>query len=149
MRSLMTPVNSLFRRAFAVCSIVTILLPTLVLAGSAEQKNRPMAEDQKILHVLNRLGFGARPGDVARVRQIGLDRYIDEQLHPERISDLAADARVKNLPAIAMSPAQLYAKYPQPGALLRFLQRRGDLPADLASLRENRVKGAGTEAAAV
>jgi uncharacterized protein (DUF1800 family) len=41
-----------------------------------------------------------------------------------------------------MSTAELYQKYPQPGQLLRQLQRRGDLPADLAAARDNRVKGA-------
>ena len=40
---------------------------------------------QTIVHVLNRIAFGPRPGDVERVQALGLQRYIDEQLHPERI----------------------------------------------------------------
>jgi uncharacterized protein (DUF1800 family) len=48
-----------------------------------------LTEDEKIAHVLARLTFGARPGDAARVRAMGIDRWIDEQLHPERITDTA------------------------------------------------------------
>ncbi|MEO8936238.1 MAG: DUF1800 domain-containing protein [Burkholderiaceae bacterium] len=38
-----------------------------------------------VAHVLNRVAYGPRPGDVERVRRIGVDAYIDEQLTPERI----------------------------------------------------------------
>jgi uncharacterized protein (DUF1800 family) len=47
----------------------------------------PLTEDQKILHLLNRAGFGPRPGDIQRVRQMGIERYIEEQLHPEELPD--------------------------------------------------------------
>ncbi len=47
----------------------------------------PLTEDQKILHLLNRAGFGPRPGDIERVRRMGIERYIEEQLHPEDLSD--------------------------------------------------------------
>jgi len=52
-------------------------------AGPAAQQRATQAE---ALHVLDRLGYGPAPGDVAHVMQIGVDRYIDEQLHPERIA---------------------------------------------------------------
>jgi uncharacterized protein (DUF1800 family) len=105
-----------------------------VFSSSAQQQMRPAArlnEDQRILHVLNRLGYGARPGDVARVKAMGLDNYIKQQLNPEKINDAVADAKVKNLPTLSMTTAELYEKYPQPGQLVRQLQRRGELPADL------------------
>jgi uncharacterized protein (DUF1800 family) len=43
------------------------------------------ATQAEALHVLNRLAFGPRPGDVERVMKTGVDNYIDEQLHPETI----------------------------------------------------------------
>lgn len=46
-----------------------------------------LTEDQKILHLLNRAGFGPRPGDTERVKKIGIERYLDEQLHPEDVAD--------------------------------------------------------------
>ena len=90
-----------------------------------------LTEDQRILHVLNRLGYGVRPGDVERVKAMGLDNYIRQQLDPGQIVDSAAEAKLKNLPTLNMTTAELYEKYPQPQQLVRQLQRRGDLPADL------------------
>lgn len=99
-----------------------------------------LSADQRILHVLNRLGFGARPGDLERVRAMGLENYINEQLNPGKINDAVTDAKVKTLPTLSMTTAELYEKYPQPGQLLRQLERRGNLPADLAQAQKDRAK---------
>src|SRR5262245_35761913 len=131
--------------------VTAALLSTMLLVGveaqqTTKSKSRAasLTQEQRIFHVLNRLGFGARPGDVERVKAIGLESYINQQLNPAGIPDAALDAKLqdKNLPTLAMSTSQLYEKYPQPGQLLRQLERRGDLPGDLASARDNRVKGA-------
>ena len=76
-------------------------------------------DDRTIAHVLNRAGFGARPGDVARVRQIGLAAYIDQQLHPERIPDGALAARLSEFPTLGMSTSDLAEGYFNPAAELR------------------------------
>ncbi len=130
-------------RAIISLLIVTGLLAShpVLLYGEGQGKPLPkISEEQRIVHVLNRLGFGARPGDVERVKAIGLDNYINQQLNPERINDDVAIAKVRNLPTLEMTTAQLYEKFPQPGQLLRQLQRRGELPEDLAAARENRTK---------
>ena len=122
----------------SITLMISLLAPTF-----AQKSKKPSAlnEDQRILHVLNRLGFGARPGDVERVKAMGLDNYINQQLNPDKISDAVAENKVKDLSVLDMSTAQLYEKFPQPGQLVRQLQRRGMLPEDLAEARENRVKG--------
>ena len=51
-----------------------------------------LTEDEAILHALNRLAYGPRPGDVERVRQMGLEKWIDQQLHPESIDDAALES---------------------------------------------------------
>ena len=112
-----------------------------IAAGQKHAKVQGLTEDQRILHVLNRLGFGARPGDVARVKTMGLDNYINQQLSPEKISDSVAENKLAELTTLNMSTAELYGKFPQPGQLLRQLQARGMLPENLAEARENRVKG--------
>ena len=53
-----------------------------VLAVSSSAATVP-TDDRAIVHVLSRMGFGARPGDVERIRTLGIQRYIDEQLHPD------------------------------------------------------------------
>ncbi|HEX3083047.1 MAG TPA: DUF1800 domain-containing protein, partial [Pyrinomonadaceae bacterium] len=111
------------------------------MRNSATKSSAKLSEDQRILHVLNRLGFGARPGDVERIKAIGVDKYIEQQLSPDKIDDSASEAKLQNLETLRMSTSELYEKYPQPGQLLKQLERRGALPSDLASARDNRVKG--------
>jgi uncharacterized protein (DUF1800 family) len=122
------------RGALAVFSTMALLVTSLAIGVNGQQKQksqtRRLTEEQHILHVLNRLGFGARPGDVERVKAIGLENYITSQLNPDKISDALADEKIKDLQTLTMTTAQLYEKYPQPGQLLRQLQRRGELPAE-------------------
>ncbi len=137
-----------WRRAGAVLCMVALLGSTFVAGIGAQTMKSPgkksaakLSEDQRVLHVLNRLGFGARPGDVERVKAMGVDNYIAQQLFPEKIDDSASEAKLQNLETLRMTTAELYEKYPQPNQLLQQLQRRGALPADLAAARDNRTKG--------
>src|ERR1039458_5030298 len=75
---------------------------------------RDLSEDEGILQALNRLGFGPRPGDIERVKQMGLQKWIDRQLHPESIDDSALEARLDRFPTLKMSSAQLLEGFPQP-----------------------------------
>ena len=68
-------------------------------------------DDKTIVHVLNRIGSGPRPGDIERVRVIGLGAYIDQQLHPERIADDDMPGRLASLPTLRMSARQLARDY--------------------------------------
>ena len=67
----------------------------------------PLTEDQKILHVLNRLGFGARPGDGERVKKMGLKSYVEEQLHPEAIKDNPIEQKLAGFSALKLSGMEI------------------------------------------
>lgn len=73
-----------------------------------------LTEEEAILHALNRLGYGPRPGDIVRVRHMGLEKWIESQLHPERVDDSAVTARLGEYPTQKMSVAQLVDEYPTP-----------------------------------
>lgn len=103
-------------------AMLAILAPAMVLRADVKPAGKPLSEDQKVMHVLNRLGFGARPGDVEKVKSIGVQKYIDQQLNAATIDDSVAENKVKNLDIFGMSTAELFAKYPNPGALLRQLE---------------------------
>jgi uncharacterized protein (DUF1800 family) len=80
-------------------------------------KGLPITEltpDEAILHALNRLAYGPRPGDVERVRQMGLAKWIDQQLNPNSMDDKALEARLQNYPTLHLSTAKLIDEYPQP-----------------------------------
>lgn len=70
-------------------------------------------EDEAITHALDRLGYGPRPGDVERIRQMGLEKWISQQLHPETLSDSAAEDRVAAYSTISMPAAALENEYPR------------------------------------
>src|ERR1044071_2861694 len=88
-----------------------------VVADTKSKTTRALTEEQKIVHLLNRTGFGVRPGDVERVRAMGIEKYLDQQLHPERINDSATEARLKRLESLNMTIAEIYEKYPQPNMI--------------------------------
>jgi uncharacterized protein (DUF1800 family) len=77
-----------------------------------------------VVHVLNRIGFGPRPGDVERVRAVGLQRYIDEQLRPERLADTAMNARLRGLTTIGLSAGEIAERYERPAMEARRERRQ-------------------------
>jgi uncharacterized protein (DUF1800 family) len=73
---------------------------------------RELNEEEAILHALNRLGFGPRPGQVEQMEKTGLESWIQTQLHPENISDPVVEARLAQFPALGLSAAGLLDQYP-------------------------------------
>jgi len=116
----------------------TAAILSVLLAGQpllAEGKSRPVKPveiqgQQRILHALNRLTFGPRPGDLARVQAIGLDQWFERQLHPSSIDDSALDVRLAQFPAMQMSTEELARRYPGPQIIKAMAQRDTPLPAD-------------------
>ncbi len=136
------------RRARAVAvavAVVSLLSNNLLVAparaqkmASARAESQRLTEEQRVVHVLNRLAFGARPGDVERVRRMGVERYIEQQLNPSKIEDSLAESKLRVMPTLTLTTGELMARYPNPGALLRQMQRRGRLPEELRALYEAR-----------
>ncbi len=113
----------LIHKITAFLMVLAISAPVFAFGeGRTNNKTKALTEEQKIMHVLNRLGFGARPGDIEKVKAMGLQKYIEQQLNPASITDPVADAKVKPLEIFNMTTAEVFAKYPNPGALLRRLE---------------------------
>ncbi len=112
----------LINRISALAIVLVLLAPAMTIRADVRSKPASLTDEQKIIHVLNRLGFGARPGDVERLKAIGLQKYIDQQLDPSSISDTVAESKVRGLDTSKMSTSELFAKYPNPGALLQQLE---------------------------
>jgi uncharacterized protein (DUF1800 family) len=111
--------------------------------GQGVSLSRPDAasfpqDDKTIFHVLNRVGFGPRPGDVERVRQLGVQRYIDQQLHPERIADGSLQARLAGLETIGLSSRTIAEQYERPAIEARReqQQRQTQMKADASGTEE-------------
>lgn len=70
--------------------VVSILLAALILIEPLPVAARAVVETsdtQKIAHVLNRLTYGARPGDIEKVRSLGVQKFIDAQLNPSTLTE--------------------------------------------------------------
>ena len=91
-----------------------------------------MEDDKRIVHALNRFTFGVRPGDVERVRSIGLDQWFDEQLHPEKIDDSAIESRLAPFRTLKMSTREMVENFPPPQVLKAIENGRMSMPRDPA-----------------
>ena len=110
-------------------------------------KNLPiteLSEDEAVLHALNRLAYGPRPGDVERVKQMGLANWIEQQLNPNSIDDQALEARLENFPTLKMSSAKLIAEYPRPKQAEKQASKRAQ-----AQLEQDRQRRSDAAAEAV
>ena len=90
---------------------------------SADAGARELLPDEQIQQVLNRLTFGARPGDAAAVRAMGIDKWIDLQLHPERIDDAAADHLASSYSIFSMPTSAIVQDYAEIQRLQRQAKR--------------------------
>jgi uncharacterized protein (DUF1800 family) len=84
-----------------------------------------LTDRQRATHALDRLAFGAKPGDVDRVMAIGVDRWIEQQLHPERIADRDVDARLAPYATLSMSSHEIYEEFEEP--LIEARRQKKDL----------------------
>lgn len=137
---------SIIHKITTFLMLTALIVPALTLGVNAQTmakmttdaKLKPLTEDQKILHVLNRLGYSARSGDVEKVKQIGIQKYIEQQLNPSAINDSAVEAKLGKFDVLKMSNDELFAKYPNGGAVLMAVaQNNGLKRQDLQGIRKN------------
>jgi len=128
------------RLGFAICAGVLLLAPTGNAAGRFDQK---LTADKQIVQVLNRMTFGIRAGNVAEVRRLGVDKWIELQLHPERITENPElEKRVQPLDTLQMSMWQINEKYQQQPQQQKPPQR--PLQSMLTPLQISKLRDGGT-----
>src|SRR2546428_13400745 len=73
-----------------------------------------LTDEQKVIHFLNRTSFGPMREEVQEVNRMGMRAYLDEQLHPERISDTVVEEKLAGLKTMRLSSRELIELYPTP-----------------------------------
>ncbi len=91
---------------------------------------RQMDEHKRAAHAISRLTFGSRPGDIERVEAMGVDKWIDEQLHPEKIDDSAMEARLVPFRTLKMDTQQIVENFPPPEIIRAIANGKQFLPSD-------------------
>jgi len=109
------------RKLLAVSALVLCL-------GARSPK---LSKDEQVVHALNRVTFGPRPGDVEAVRKMGVKKWVDLQLHPERISENPELAqRLAPLESLRLSQADTERNYPNPQMIRAIASGRQAMPED-------------------
>lgn len=126
------------------------LVAGVTTAVSSQQRPaREMTADQQVQHVLNRLAFGPRPGDVEAVRRMGVDAWIARQLEPEKVPDTLTTRLLAGFRTLGKRGEELLAEYPPPGAALakKAIARRmaGDTGSMLSAADSAQLRKTGRE----
>ena len=109
------------KRQAQIVAVAAAVVASAGIAGQARQTSPVPSrqDDRAIVHVLNRLGFGAAPGDLERVRAIGLATYVDQQLHPERLPDSGMAVRLASFETLTKSTQEMARQYYLPAQMAR------------------------------
>ena len=131
--------KSSFGKRALVLLCLSLTLLTLVcavpqlIANKKENAADPAASEQKrAVHALNRLTFGPRPGDVQQVTAMGVDKWIDLQLHPEKISDSAIESRLAPFRTLRMSSREMVEEFPDQQMIRQVMDGKKSMPSDPA-----------------
>ncbi|PYQ53377.1 MAG: DUF1800 domain-containing protein, partial [Acidobacteria bacterium] len=112
-----------------------------LLIAAAFSSHSRMTARERAQHALNRLTFGARPGDVDTILEIGVEKWIDQQLHPESIPDRAVEARLEIMPTLRLSNGEIMDNYYKPIVEARRMRKADAGDVDTAEIKEARQKG--------
>ncbi len=90
-----------------------MMAAVLALAGNAAGRfDQKLTIDRQMIHVLNRLTFGPRPGDLEQFRRLGVDKWIDLQLHPEKVAENPVLAnKLQPLETLSLETWQIQEKF--------------------------------------
>ena len=121
-------------RLVLATALLTVGSVGLFVLASLGEKNAPVStqldEHKRALHTLQRLTFGPRPGDVERVSAIGVDKWIDLQLHPERIDDKLLEARLAPFRTLHMDAREIVENFPPPQVIKAVMEGKRSMPSD-------------------
>src|ERR1051325_10132513 len=130
------------RKPLILLGLIVLISTAVLFAGDKKSKKHPdstssavpaqMEDNKRIVHALNRFTFGARPTDIEKVRAEGLDKWFDEQLHPEKIDDGVLESRLEPFRTLKMSTKEMVENFPPPQVLKAIENGRMSMPHDPA-----------------
>jgi uncharacterized protein (DUF1800 family) len=114
-----------------LAAALALTLPIMPAPKTDKLFQKKLGGNDQILHALDRLTFGPRPGDVERLKKIGLKKWIDQQLHPEQIKENPwLESQLQPLESLRMTPMEAVQHYPQPQLIKAIADGKQPLPED-------------------
>ena len=156
MEPLRGPIHRSIQSAIAVALCYSLCFPApIALAQQSAPADQPqpqtehrqtyistqMKGDERILQALNRFTFGPKPGELEAVRQMGLEKWFDQQLHPGSIDEADLNARLAQFPAMQWSTQDLLYRLPSNAMIRMAINGRVPIPeqATLHAVYENQI----------
>src|SRR5438093_7352603 len=101
------------KRLGCLLSVPLLLVVAVAFAGNATGRfDQKLSADKQVVHVLNRLTFGPRPGDTGQVQRLGVKKWMDLQLHPDRIQENPVlEGKLKPLETLNLAMWQIQETY--------------------------------------
>jgi uncharacterized protein (DUF1800 family) len=115
-----------------LCLSLAYAVPQLLAKKKDTKADSGPDEQKRAVHALNRLTFGPRPGEVQQVMAMGVDRWIDLQLHPDKISDSSLESRLAPLRTLHMNSRQLAENFPDNQMIKQVYDGKRSMPSDPA-----------------
>jgi uncharacterized protein (DUF1800 family) len=114
-----------------LAAALALALPIVSAPKADKLFQKKLGGNDLMLHALDRLTFGPRPGDVERLKKIGLKKWIDQQLHPEQIKENPwLESQLQPLESLRMTPMEAVQHYPQPQFIKAVADGKQPLPED-------------------
>ena len=117
--------------ATAALLIALIAAPATAKPLDLPWREAGLTEREAAAHLLDRLAYGPRPGDVDRVIEIGLETWLEQQLAGD-LPDPDVERRLKGLRSLQMSAREMVETYPNPGMVMRQASREGAIDGELS-----------------
>ncbi len=125
-----------------LAGILAFSLPLGTWAQKAKpSKSTKLTEQQKVIHLLDRLSFGPRPGEVERVAQMGWEKYLNEQLYPDKVTDEIVGQKLLPLETLTMSNEQIAKVYEPPPQVIQQLREKFMPQAAATNADEMKAEG--------
>jgi len=125
--------EKLARLLLCLTVLVSVSAVPQLLAKKKDKAAESAPSDQKrAVQALNRLTFGPRPGEVEQVMAMGVDRWIDLQLHPEKIPDQAVESRLAPFRTLRMSSKEIVEEFPDNPMVKQVMEGKKPMPSDPA-----------------
>ena len=125
-RRIFTSVFALLLGSASPSSTLELQAQAPASSATSPLDHRELTADQQIIHALNRLTFGPKPGDIQKVRSIGLDKWVDSQLHPERIQDQSLEKFLAGYTALGENQNELLESFTEGQRERRAARQAGD-----------------------
>jgi uncharacterized protein (DUF1800 family) len=93
-------------------------------------KAAALSDHDRALHVLSRLTFGPRPGDIEKVMAMGADNWLEQQLNPAQVPNPALDGRLSSYRTLRMAPRELAQAFPNGQMIREAAEKKRPLPSD-------------------